>query len=296
MLPVSQEQIYYLLQRNFGSLRQPADPTPMWKEAVSVITDLKAAGFDMRDACVLEVGTGRCLDMPIAFFLCGAHSVVTVDLHAYLKETLAMQSIRALRQNREKFRAMFEPVVEGGEFDRRWEALAQVTSLSMLFKTASIDYRAPADAAQTKLASGSIDLHTSYTVFEHIPREVLVRILHEANRLLSERGVACHHIDASDHFSSEDPNITAINFLQFSEAEWARYAGIAFAYHNRLRADQYRELYDQSGQNILQWKEFLDSRSLQAIKSGFSLHWDFQTKTPEVLSIGVVRVISQLQR
>ena len=296
MLPVGQQEIYYLLQRTFGSLRRPADPTPMWEEAVSVIADLNAAGFDMRNARVLEVGTGRRLDMPIAFFLCGTHSVITVDLHLYLNETLAMQSIQALRLNREKFRAMFQRVVETTEFDRRWEALTQVTSLSTLFKTASIDYHAPADAAQTNLPSGSIDLHTSYTVFEHIPREVLVRILREANRLLSKRGVACHHIDPSDHFSAEDPSITAINFLQFSEQEWAHYAGNGFAYHNRLRADQYRELYGESGQNVLQWKEVVDARSLRAIGSGFPLHPDFQTKTPETLSIRVVRAISQSQR
>ncbi len=42
--------------------------------------------------------------------------------------------------------------------------------------------------------------HLSYTVFEHIPVVVLEQILHEANRVLSDRGAAIHHIDLSDHF------------------------------------------------------------------------------------------------
>ena len=154
-------------------------------------------------------------------------------------------------------------------------------------------YRSPADAAHMDLPDGGIDLQTSYTVFEHIPGPVLAAILREANRLLSKGGVACHHIDPSDHFSHEDPAISAIHFLRYSEAEWDRYAGNQFAYHNRLRTHQYRRIYEECGHEILQWKEIVDSRSLAEIRGGFPLHEEFRPLAPEILSTVVVRAISR---
>ena len=58
-----------------------------------------------------------------------------------------------------------------------------------------IRYYSPCDAAATGLAPGSVDIHLSYTVFEHIRGPVLVQILNEASRVLSERGALIHHID-----------------------------------------------------------------------------------------------------
>jgi hypothetical protein len=143
------------------------------------------------------------------------------------------------------------------------------------------------------LPAGSIDLQTSYTVFEHIPRPVLASILRESSRLLANGGVTCHHIDPSDHFSHEDSTISAIHFLRFSETEWERYAGNQFAYHNRMRVHQYRQLYEDCGHSLLQWKEVVDPRSLAEIRSGFPLHAEFQSLAPEILSTTVVRAISR---
>lgn len=292
-LPTGQEQVYYLLQRTFGTLRRQADPTSMWEETVSIVSDLQDAGFDLRGARVMEVGTGRRLDMPIGLYLCGAASVLTVDLHRYLKPNLALHSLQILSQKREELRALFLQVTDAAELDRRLETLTDLTSLGELLAAAQIAYRSPADAACMDLPGDSIDLHTSYTVFEHIPEAVLTGILRESNRLLSPGGVACHHIDPSDHFSHDDPTIPAVHFLRFSEAEWDKYAGNQFAYHNRLRSDQYRQLYNNCGHAVLQWKEIVDSRSLAEIRSGFPLHSRFQSLPPDILSTSVVRVISR---
>jgi len=56
-------------------------------------------------------------------------------------------------------------------------------------EAAHILYLAPADAADTKLPSGSVDYHFSYTVFEHIPIEALRSLLREATRILAYGGV-----------------------------------------------------------------------------------------------------------
>jgi hypothetical protein len=62
----------------------------------------------------------------------------------------------------------------------------------------------------------SIEVHAAYMVLELVLAATLVNILMESNRLLSDEGVATHHIDLSDHFSDSDRNIRAVNFLRFS--------------------------------------------------------------------------------
>ena len=70
-----------------------------------------------------------------------------------------------------------------------------------------------------------MDYHISTTVFEHIPRADIARILKEAKRILKKGGVAIHFIDLSDHFQHQDKSITRINFLRYSDEEWDKIGG-----------------------------------------------------------------------
>lgn len=295
-LPAGQEAAYYWLQRQFGALRHPADPTQMWEATVEIVTELRGIGFEIRGARVLEVGTGRRIDMPLGLYLCGAGPIVTVDLHPYLKAELLMQSVAALRRDRDRIRQIFLPAVPASELDPKLDRLAQIRDAAELMREARIDYRAPADAAQTGLPAASIDLQISYTVFEHIPRPVLAAILNEGSRVLSPDGVACHHIDPSDHFSHDDKSISAINFLRFNDIEWAHRADNQFAYHNRMRVTDFEALYRECHQEILAWDNHIDSRSLQALNAAFPLAPHFQMIPAEILATTIVRAISRPAR
>ena len=79
-------------------------------------------------------------------------------------------------------------------------------------------------------------------MLEHITKEIIRDIFLEAKRILKPGGAAVHFVDLSDHFQHQDRSISRINFLHFSEEEWQRIAGNEFAYCNRLRASQYKEL------------------------------------------------------
>ena len=118
-------------------------------------------------------------------------------------------------------------------------------------------------------------------------------ILVEANRLLSTQGVALHHIDLSDHFSHGDRKIPAINFLQFSDAEWRKYAGNRLAYTNRLRVNEYQEIYRDCSQRILQIQSEVDGRSINVLKEGFALDPRFQGLAPETVCTRTVRILSR---
>ncbi len=292
-LPVIHEPAYYLLQRMFGRLRRPPDPFPMLEAAVELVQFLAEAGTKVEGARVMEVGTGRQVDLPIAFYLCGAKSITTFDLHRYLKPALVLSSVRMIAQDRQRAAKILERVSPPDAVLRRLDALATATNAKQALHRAGIEYRAPADAGRTGLPAQSIDIQISYTVFEHIPRKVLGEILREANRILSPGGVTLHHVDPSDHFAHEDKSILPINFLQFPDDEWSKLAGNQFSYHNRLRADDYAALYAECGHQVLLWKPYIDKASEQAIRNGFPLHERFRDYPPEVLGTVVLQILSK---
>ena len=292
-LPWLDEPAYYFLQRTFGRLRRPPDPFPLLKGCAELVVFLRNAGRPVEGARVMEVGTGRAIDMPIGFFLCGAQSVVTFDLHRYLKPGLVMASVRAMCAARDRVLKILAPAADEKALRERLEQLCSSSSCTELMQRANIMYRGPADAANTGLPDRSIDVQVSYTVFEHIPRETLQAILLEANRILAPGGLALHHIDPSDHFAHEDPSILPINFLRYSDDEWNRIAGNQFAYHNRMRAAEFAGLYAECEHEILLWKPHVDAACQRALENGFPLHPRFEKYSPEVLSTVVLQVLSR---
>ncbi len=292
-LPFGNEAVYYALQRRFGSLKQPVPPDNMLSECARIVRRLRDAGYPMEGKRVMEVGPGRRLFMPIGYYLSGASSVVAVDLHPYLKAELVMDSIQAMRQNRVQYREYFLGLTDEAGLDQRFEALLAARDLKQLLAVTRIEYLAPGDARNTGFPAESVDIHTSYTVFEHIPRDVLVAILREASRILKPGGVAFHQIDPADHFAYEDSSISLVNFLQFSDQEWEHLAGNQFAYHNRLRADELREVYEEAGHRIIQWEPKVDPRALLALKAGQRLDPRFRGKSAEDLCTIVLQVMSR---
>jgi SAM-dependent methyltransferase len=291
-VPVGKEALYRQLQLRCGGLVKGYDYSFLLTEAARMAGILRGVGFDVQDKTVMEVGTGWRVDMPIGFYLLGARRVITCDLNRYLVKRLTLDTVRYVAANADRIRGIFSHV-EPALLDEKISKLRRVTTLEELFRTTGIEYHAPLDCAHTNFAAGSVDLHYSYTVFEHIPAQTLQQILREANRLLSDGGVALHHIDLGDHFAQVDPSITPANFLQFSEAAWRRYAKTSWSYHNRLREDEYRALFESVPQEILYWKAYIDERSRETLRNGFPLAPEFRDKPFDVLSVAIVDVISR---
>jgi Methyltransferase domain len=292
-LPFGSEAVYYALQRTFGSMRHPPDPLPNFRDLARIAAELRRLGFSLENKRVMEVGSGRRLDMPIGFFLLGAASVVTFDLHRYQKDSLVMATLREMATRKDEIISLFEPLTGKAPVAERLSAIQTARSTAELLDIARIDYRAPADASTTGLPSGSIDLQFSYTVFEHIPYGTLLAILRECSRLLSPAGLACHHIDLSDHFAHDDPSVSFINFLGFEEKEWATYNDNQFAYQNRLRLPDYERLYRDARHNSLVWQSWVDQRSLDEIARGFPLAETYRGAPHETLATVVLRVTSR---
>ncbi len=265
----------------------------MLRAAAEIFAEMRGMGIAVAGKRIMEIGTGRRLDMPIAFYLCGAQSVDTFDLNVYLREELVMASVAEILRGREAVLAILGPVADAEVLATRLDLLASVQGLKDLSQKTAIRYHSPADASRTQLADHSIDIQFSYTVFEHIPGPVLEAILVEASRVLAVDGVACHHIDPSDHFAHEDKSLSLIHFLRFEEREWSRYNDNQFAYHNRLRRSDYDRIYTAAGHEVFSRHPFLDDASLAEIRNGFPLATPFQGRDAEDLCTVVYRVYSR---
>ena len=78
------EPIYYRLQRNLGELRNPRFDL-RFDAALNTVELLRDHRDGIEGARVLEVGTGRTVDVPMALWLMGAGEVVTVDIARLLR-------------------------------------------------------------------------------------------------------------------------------------------------------------------------------------------------------------------
>jgi hypothetical protein len=225
----------------------------------------------------------------------GAEKTITIDLNPYLKNELIKESLQYITQNQATIQTLFGDFMNHSRFDHLLK-FSQRRSFSQadFLNFCQIEYIAPGDAACTGLAANSIDFHTSYTVFEHIPLNVLQQILLEGNRIIKQDGLFIHKIDYSDHFSHSDKSISAINFLQYSDQEWQRYADNRYMYMNRLRHDDFLELFASVGHQPLDVQPHIDRRSQTLLaQDGLPLHQQFQAKNEEVLAITEAWLIFQ---
>lgn len=295
LLPSSASySVYYWIQRRFGNLRR-ADPTSRMRAALLTWRKVQDRGADPVDKVFFEVGTGRVAIVPIAYWLLGARRTISMDLNAYLKDELVLAAVQYLGRNRSHFLDMFGTSM----FHDRFEMLVgaarrKSASAASILDLCCITYVAPGDAADTALSAASVDYHTSYTVFEHVPPNILHAILTEGRRIVRPGGLFIHRIDYTDHFAHSDGNISPINFLQYSDAQWDRIAGNRYMYMNRLRHDDYVKLFESAGHEILVTETDSDASLMQLLQTR-SLHLDsrFRDKAEHLLATTASWIVSR---
>lgn len=292
-LPFGSESAYYQLQRRFGNLRHPESPLDMFRDAATIFAELESAGRPVKGARVMEVGTGHRLNMPFAFYLAGAKSIYTLDLYPILKRELVMDSVAQITEQPDEIVDLLKPFADADAVGRRLRSMRDARSFEELKSIMRLRYFSPTDATNTGFPDHSVDIHFSYTVFEHVPGPVLVEILREASRLISKEGLICHHIDLSDHYSHSDRSINRINFLRFSADEWRAIDNPRFGYQNRLRAVDYQGIYAEAGQRILRWVAIVGEPEIDALRSGFPLAPELRDRDPRDLCTVYVRAISR---
>ena len=67
----------------------------------------------------------------------------------------------------------------------------------------------------------------------------------------------------SIHFQHQDNFINRINFLRFSDNEWSKIAGNQFAFCNRLRVNDYLNLFNELKFDIVHIEKIIDENSIR---------------------------------
>ena len=278
--------LYYKAQRHWGALRSPNHLLGLhigietWQQLVS-------SGYDPRQKTFFEVGTGRKPITPLAFWLMGAERVYTLDVNPYLSEELTIEAVMQISSRPDEVINMMGDFIN----ERRLKSLIEFCSngtfdLTEFLAFACIECYAPADAAHTTLPDGAIDVHTSYTVFEHIPAPIIRDIMTEAHRLLNRGGVAVHLIDYTDHFCHKDSSIHWLNFLRYSDQSCKVLFGNRYMYMNRLRHDDQLAIGQAAGFSPVTLQTELDRKVPEDIANGtIKLAPRFRAKSLDVLSI-----------
>ncbi len=286
------EFLYITVQRLFGRLN--SSPYSRIPHIIKMLSWLKAQGDLVNDKILFEVGTGHIPLLPIGFFLAGAKKVYTYDLNKRLQLNMLTETLEHLIQTKEQIKTLFLDFVTEPIFEERFNIIIEYHKKPEEFlKRANIIYVAPGDAAESKMEDKSIDLHFSCTTFEHIPFQILNNIMIECIRILKDSGKSIHFIDPSDHFQHQDKTITKINFLKYSQEEWAKIGENQFAYCNRLRYLEYKKIFTNLGFRILKEDKSLCLESIESIKHGFQIHKDFESYSIEDLCVTSYDVLLQ---
>ena len=193
-------------------------------------------------ATFYEFGAGWDMVIPLALYGFGVETQTLVDIRRLMRVELISDTV-------ERYQRMTSELA----IPRRPAALLNYKNnvTTLLKQQYGIDYRAPCDARETGLPSGSIDYITSTSTLEHIPLEDIRLILQECHRILCDEGLMSVLIDYDDHYSYSDGKISCYNFLQYSDRIWALFSP-PLHYQNRLRHRDYLELFQSAGFYVIE--------------------------------------------
>jgi len=280
-------EMYFQMQRRFGNLKKPFNPIGHFSVGVTILKKIQQYGNDFVGNTFFEVGTGRVPLLPIAFWLGGAGKIITVDLNPYMRNELIIDMLSCIKTKENEIKTIFGTLLHEDRFNLLLDYSRKFNINSKeILELCRIEYIAPGDAAKINLPDNSIQYHISNAVYEHIPLTVIHDILVEGNRIISEDGLFINNIDYGDHFSYMDKTISEINFLQYSDTEWDKYAGNRYMYMNRARHDDFMEMFARVGHDFFEIEPRINKQVENIFENNeITLDTRFKNKSIEILSI-----------
>lgn len=238
------------LQWRFGGLRRFDENVD-----TKVVADWLVLAAYLRDLRVpiagrtfMEIGTGWFPTLPLCFALAGASRCLTFDVNRLLDWRLTQRMLVPMAKHLESISHTLQLPLH--EIQERWRQLSTARSLDDFLERTGIEYRAPADAANTALEAHSVDVVFSNSVLEHVEPATIRALMRESRRILRPGGVAVHSVNCGDHYAYFDRSVTQIHYLRYSESEW-RFWNNSVQYQNRLRPDDFIDLAASEGLRIV---------------------------------------------
>jgi len=284
-----QSRIYSKVQQKFG--RYEYDAIETFSQAMMNIQDIVTTNSLKKS--LFELGSGIGLIHPLCFSLF-FDSVTSVDVDEKFDLML--------------FRKKCIEILDEISTDSRIKDLVANISVKKLnnFRDACFDekllerlgitYISNFRATDFSSMKARYDVFYSNNTLEHIPLAEIKMILEESKKILNPDAIHLHRIDFSDHFSHIDQSISSCNFLKYSDRLHNLIAGNQFTYHNRLRVNDFIEIFESSGYKITKLEKNIDLAALRLLDSGFKLDKRFVQYKKEDLAtqnaIFVAQVIS----
>ncbi len=200
---------------------------------------------------VLELGTGWYPVIPIAFYLCGASTIWTIDNRLLLENAAIHNTLRLFaRLWRAGELATLLPHLDENRARQLNELVNTGEAARHVLDALNIDTLVQ-DARCTALEDASVDFIFSNSVLQEIPPAVLHGLFHEFRRVLSAEGCMSHYVNMVEPYATSDPSLTPFHFLQYSDRSW-RILDNSVHSHNRLRIREYRALHGGAGFDIVE--------------------------------------------
>lgn len=250
------------------------------------IAALRRHGLDLRGAHVLELGSGWFPIIPLMLRIAGAERVILTDAHRLMTAGSVVQAAAFLRQTRGDL---------ANRLDLSPDAVADALAcpengdLEALLAHFGFTYLAPFDAATD---TPPVDAVVSQTVFEHIPPEVLRRILRGMRDSLKPGGLMSHGIDNTDHRANHDPRLGDFDFLRYSDRVWRMLCLNPQDYTNRLRHSDYIALFDEAGLEIAEEEAITGSRAVDEVRA-LPLSERFRERPPQDLAVAWTHLVAR---
>jgi len=272
-----QSKIYSKVQQKFGRYEYDAIETLF--QAMVNIQDIVT--INSCNQKVFELGSGIGLIHPLYFSLFFG-SVTSVDVDQKFDLMLFRRKCIEILDKIDT-----DPQIKDLVADISIEKLVNFRDACFdenLLERLGITYISNFRVADFSSMKARYDVFYSNNTLEHIPVAEIKMILEESKRILNPGAIHLHRIDFSDHFSHIDQSISSCNFLKYSDRLHNLIAGNQFTYHNRLRVNDFIEIFESSGYQIIKLEKNIDPVALGLLDSGFKLHKRFAQYKKEDLA------------
>ncbi len=240
-------------------------------EMLSRVIELYSLSLKYRDslknANILEIGTGWYPFVPIVACLYGANKVVTVDLNPWLTVKTFKLSLESIIKNKKKI------IKNLGEWDNTIEKklyslkdkLNENDDIQIYLKQLNIEYLSNYDVCNYNPNNNEKpDLILSSNVLEHIPEKILSKIHNHLSKISTDKCLAVHRFNPADHFANLSGS--TISFLSIPNFLWKILGGSGLSYHNRLRTIEHAELAINNFWTIRLWADAIDEKAKNKIQ------------------------------
>ncbi|MFH1590538.1 MAG: class I SAM-dependent methyltransferase [archaeon] len=237
------------------------------ESADNFLARMKAFNVTHKGKKILEIGSGNSFGWGYSFLLNGVGEYTSSDV----VRTPSM-SKKAIHVEKELIRLV----------GKRYKS--DMLEQSMHFSKHSItSSNKKLRFKQLDITSNHIDRAVSYdviisnAVFEHIHKDRVDQAIKNMYLLLNINGKMLHHIDLRDHFNMDQK----FNFLRYSDRSWSYLTNETHFYTNRLRANDFIELFRKNGFKVTNIRRNIVDVSAEDIRK--YAHESFQHYSDEDL-------------